>query len=62
MCVANRSKIAAREYDSVEDICADVLLLYANCELYNEADSVFCKEARRQRRAFQQFVRNDLEQ
>lgn len=47
----HRSNMQRRHYRAVEDLLADLLLMYDNCEFYNESGSLFGREARRQRRA-----------
>ncbi len=54
----SREKLATREYGSVAELGADVQRMYANAELYNETDSVYSREARRQRKSFRAFLRD----
>jgi hypothetical protein len=54
-----RDNITNRKYHCVQDLVNDVLLIYSNCELYNDSSSILGKEARRQKRSFNTFL-NDL--
>lgn len=46
-------------YDSVAKVIADLLQMYANCELYNDAESQLGREAARQRAALKRFCREN---
>jgi hypothetical protein len=38
---------------------SDVLLMYENCILYNRDDSIYTKEAKKQKRKFLTFLMNE---
>lgn len=60
-CLHHRSdNVRRREYQSLDEVADAILLMYDNCELYNEDDSAFAKEARRQRRLFQKYRKEVL--
>ena len=52
-----RKKIDNKTYCSMESFERDVLLIYTNCEAYNEPTSGVVDEARRQREVFQSHMR-----
>lgn len=57
LCVC-RNKINTRQYNSIEALKQDVLLIYDNCDLYNDADSDLCKEAKKQRKNFRNLIKS----
>ena len=44
-----RSKFEKRRYASMQELVGDLHLMFSNCELYNEPESLFGNEARRLR-------------
>jgi len=53
----SRSNIQTRQYETVAEVIADVLLMYDNCELYNEASSYLGEQAVKQRNDLKRFLR-----
>ena len=50
----NRSRILKRAYSSMFEVRQDLLLMFDNCELYNDPKSILCAEARRLRGLLQE--------
>ena len=55
--VSNRSNIQTRQYESVAEVISDILLIYDNCELYNDTASLLGEETARQRNAVKRYCK-----
>jgi hypothetical protein len=56
-----RYNVKTRRYLQLEDLVQDVLLIYENCETYNNPGSYFSKEASRQRNLILKFLREEMQ-
>jgi hypothetical protein len=55
-----RSNFQERKYSTVQELVEDLLLIYSNCELYNDEVSDLHKEAKRQKKKVLAFIKNEL--
>ena len=56
MFVRGRNKVTHRQYGSLEEVRDDIILIFGNCEAYNEGESDLCAEARRLRKLLDKEV------
>ena len=61
MCFTTRYNVKTRRYSQLEDLVNDVLLIYENCETFNNPGSYFAKEACRQRNLILKFLKEELQ-
>ena len=56
-----RYNVKTRRYSQLEDLVQDILLIYENCEIYNNPGSYFAKEACRQRNLILKFLKEEMQ-
>lgn len=56
--ISHRNKLKASKYRSIQQLANDIMLIFDNCQLYNEDNSEVFKVARKQRREAKQMLQN----
>jgi hypothetical protein len=53
-----RNKLKALKYRSMQQLANDVMLIFDNCQLYNQDDSEVFKASKKQRREAKKMMQN----